>query len=133
MTDLPDFEKREDRIGPYLYCVDGDRVSFESMSAAISYIGEDASLPRELRILEIALDTKATFNIYDVKVLFRKMNETALKYTFIKHAVVHNSQINTAYALFVESFNRHSCYELRVFSSVKAAEKWLPVTDSPNH
>ncbi len=133
MKVLPDFEKREDRIGPYLYCVDGDTVSFESMNNAITYISEDTTLPRELRILEVALNTVATFNIHEVKVLFHYMKETALKYTFIKHAVVHNSKKNTAYSLFVESLSRHTRYELRVFSSVKAAEKWLLVTDSPNH
>ncbi len=132
MTDMPGFEKREDKIGPYIYCVDGETVSFESMCGAVSYLEEDTTLPRELRILEIALDTRATFNIHDVKVLYQKMKEAALKYTFIKHAVVHNSKKNTAYALFVETLTRHARYELRVFSSVKAAEKWLLITDSSN-
>jgi len=129
MTDIPGFEKREDKIGPYIYCVDGDTVSFESMSTAINYLEEDTTLPRELRILEIALDTRATFTIHDVKVLYHRMKEAALKYTFIKHAVVHNSKKNTAYALFVETLTRHARYELRVFSSVKAAERWLLVTE----
>ncbi len=129
MSDLSNLEKREDKLGVYLYCLDGETVSLDNMLNAISYIENDGSLPRELRIIEIALDTVATFRMNDVKKIYLKMKEVAEGYTYIKHAVVHNSKINTAFGLFVEHLTRHKRYELRVFSSIAAAEKWLLVKD----
>ena len=122
-------EKREDKIGQYLYSLDGDVVTLESMLESIKLIEEDFSLPRELRILEDATNSRATFNIHDVKNIYLKMKKAAENYTYMKHAVVHNSKKNTAYALFVETLTRHARYELRVFSSMRAAEKWLLITD----
>lgn len=132
MLNTPKIELREDKIGLYLYSENREIYTMEYMLAAIKILDEDKTLPRELRILEVALDSVATFNIHDVKVLYRKMKEVAEGYTYIKHAVVHNSKINTAFGLFVEHLTKNKRFELRVFSSISAAEKRLLVTGSAN-
>ncbi len=101
-------------------------ISFIDMLNGIEYLNND-KLSRELRIIESATDSLVSFTIDDIDILINEMYNIAKKYTFIRHAVIHNSPKNTAFAMLMKNNTMNSNYVLEVFSTRKSALKWLNV------
>ena len=100
------------------------KVSIDDMLGGLEYLN-NMELPRELRILEDATDAIVSFGINDIELLMKKMYNIAKKYTFIRHAVIHNSPKNTAFTMLMQQNKIASNYSLEVFSTKKSALKWL--------
>lgn len=118
-------EKKWDDKGLFLFVKSKALVSLEDMLNGISYLENDKNLPRDLRILEDASQVEVSFNISDLTLIAEKMKEAAQAYNSIKHAVIHDSPKNTAFAYIVENKQDASNYFLSVFSTEKAALEWL--------
>ena len=118
-------EKRTDAIGDYLYVLSKDNVTLDDMLSGLDFLYNDKTLPRNLRIIEDARNSKVDFAYEAVLILSKRMHEVAKKYTSIKHAVIHNDPKNVALALLMEKKKKDENYSLRVFATSKGAYTWL--------
>ena len=116
-----------------LECESEDVISFKSppevnyniIELGIRHIKLNKALPRDLKILEDARGIKTNISIDDIDVLLSKMHDAAKQFKSIKHAVIHDKPENTAIALLFEDRSVHPQYQFKVFSTEKAAKKWL--------
>lgn len=118
-------EKRTDDFGEYLYVKSKDVVSFDDMLGGLDFLYHDKTLPRKLRIIEDARNSKVDFAIEAVQILSERMHEVAKKYISIRHAVIHNDPKNVALAMLMEKKKLDENYFLNVFSTSKGAFNWL--------
>lgn len=54
-------EKRTDAFGEYLYVVSEDNVTLNDMLSGLDFLNNDKTLPRKLRIVEDARNSKVEF------------------------------------------------------------------------
>jgi len=118
-------EKRKDEFGEYLFVKSNSMVNIEDMIAGIQYLENDNSLPRKLRIIEDARSAEVNFSPIDASELSEHMHKVALKYDYIKHAVIHSNPRNTAMAMLVQKNKKDQNYFLEVFSTFEGAIHWL--------
>jgi len=95
------------------------------MLNGLEYLQKDTTLPRDLRIFEDATNVEVTFDISVVDLLQEKMQEIAQKYNSIRHAVIHNSPKNTAFAMLIGQNKIVDKYQVEIFYTEQAAYKWL--------
>ncbi len=118
-------EAMVDKDGLILYVKSQTVVKLENMLNGLEYLHNDATLPRDLRILEDATKVEVNFNISDIDILLEKMHEVAQEYNSILHAVIHDSPKNTAFAMIIEQNKVIDNYLLKVFSTEQGALQWL--------
>jgi hypothetical protein len=82
-------------------------------------------LPRKLKIMEVANESIVSFSPGDLALLKSKVEEVATRYISIRHAVIHNKPMNTAYAELFEEELIQLNYTLKVFYTEEAALRWL--------
>lgn len=95
------------------------------MIVGVNYLLSNDCLPQKIRILEDARDSVITFSTTDIDRLTEKMQEVSKKHMSIQHAVIHNSPINTAFALLIADTKNNAKYQLQVFSTIESANSWL--------
>ncbi|MBN2694739.1 hypothetical protein JXR93_08755 [bacterium] len=118
-------EKKYDSRGLLLIVKQHSTVSLDDMLKGVDFLENSTDLPKELRIIEDARDIELSFNVDDLDILIDKIKKVAIKYSLIKHSVIHNSPINTAYTMILSSKTLSNNYNLQVFSTIDAALKWL--------
>ncbi len=102
-------------------------LKIEDMQDAIEFLKTNPDLKGDLKILEDAKDVNVYFTKSDIDSIVKRMEEAARKFNSLKHAVVHNLAINTAFAYIAESKINESKYQLKVFNTLKAAKTWLNI------
>ena len=110
-----------------LYVTFDGIIDIQDMFSGLKYLEEDPRLPDNLKILENAEKAHVTFNENDIPGLIENLERTIIKFTSVRHAVVHTNPVNTAYAMLGEQLVRKSKYTLKVFSNTEAAKAWLNV------
>jgi hypothetical protein len=118
-------EKKFDDKGFYLFIKSNPIVTLENMLNGLEYLQKDTTLPRDLRIFEDATNVEVTFDISVVDLLQEKMQEISQKYNSIRHAVIHNSPKNTAFAMLIGQNKIVDKYQVEIFYTEQAAYKWL--------
>jgi len=118
-------KKKFDDKGFYLFIKSNPIVTLENMLNGLEYLQKDTTLPRDLRIFEDATNVEVTFDISVVDLLQEKMQEIAQKYNSIRHAVIHNSPKNTAFAMLIGQNKIVDKYQVEIFYTEQAAYKWL--------
>ena len=109
-----------------VYFKSKDIVSLDDMKGIIDYAIEDDELPRELLVLEDARHATATFGKDDLETMVGYLKEKlSSRFVSIRHAVLHHSPLYTAFSYIVIHKFNDEFYSLNVFSSEKAALKWL--------
>ena len=88
-------------------------------------IRKDYSLPRDLKILTDATGANYTLSREEISELHTVMKEQIKPYDRVKTAVIQNKPRETALSMLVDIEGPISCYQHQVFSSRKAAIKWL--------
>lgn len=118
-------KKVNDSYGLLLEAKTKEIVYLEDMLKGLEYLQKDTSLPRIIRLLEDARNVHIAFELDDIATLHSKMNEVAIEFELIKHAVIHNISENTAYAMLIKHYKRTKNYLIEIFSSRDAALQWL--------
>jgi hypothetical protein len=88
-------------------------------------IKKDFSLPRDLKILTDATRANYTINPGEISHLHQVMKEQIKPYHSVKTAVIQEKPLETAISMLVDSQGPIQAYQHQVFSSRKAAIKWL--------
>jgi hypothetical protein len=118
-------KKISDSYGLLLEAKTKKTVYLENMLEGLEYLQKDTSLPRVIRLLEDAQNVHVAFQLDDIATLHHKMHEVAKEFELIKHAVIHNTAENTAYAMLIKHYKRTKNYLIEIFSSRDAALQWL--------
>jgi hypothetical protein len=100
-------------------------ITIDYMLNGIEMLSANKELPKDLKILENALEAKATFQSKDISMLAEKLDIALENFNSIRHAVVHKNHLNTAFAILIGNKIKNHKYTLKVFSSVEAANAWL--------
>lgn len=114
-----------DRKGTLIKVKTKPVITYNDMIQGVNYLLTNDNLPQNIRILEDARNSTITFLITDIDSLTEKMRDVSEKYISIQHAVIHNSPINTAYALLIADTKNNSKYQLQVFCTIESANSWL--------
>lgn len=115
----------EDSKGVVIMVKSAPVVSFQDMLDGLNFLKTNEELPREIRIVEDAIGSQADFTILELQTLTEKLDEVSERYRKIKHAVVHDDPLNTAFALIIQRRKLSSNYQLNVFSTLEQAYKWI--------
>ncbi len=118
-------EIKADSKGEYLFVKSDPVITLKSKMILLDSFKNNDSLPRELRIVDDAADSKLNFTISGVRQLIRKSNELSGIYDSIKYAVVLNNSLYVAYVIFAEAITTNSVFIVKAFSSVENARIWL--------
>ncbi len=108
-----------------LHGISSGEITLEGMFSVIDYMKNHTELPRNLLVLEDARNTSPQFQVTELSALAEKIEELIPLYNSIKHAVVHQSPGNTAYALLFSRKHAPTKYKLEVFSTIEGARSWL--------
>lgn len=100
-------------------------ISLEDMLAGIDFLATNPELPRRLKILEDARGSKVDFSVDQIEIIGSKLLELIPLYDNIRHAVIHDSPINTVYAMLLGRKYKHEKHQLEIFATREAAIKWL--------
>lgn len=100
-------------------------VGLEDMFAGIEMIKKAKHFPRNLKILENSSETRVSFTVQDLPAIVERLMTLNEVYESIRHAVIHNDPVKTALAMLIQSHHKLSNYELQVFTTEKAAIRWL--------
>jgi hypothetical protein len=119
------FEIKNDSKGVYLFVKSAPVITLKSKMILLDSFKNNESLPRDLRIVDDAADSKLNFTISGVRQLIRKSNELSGIYDSIKYAVVLNNSLYVAYVIFAEAITTNSVFIVKAFSSVENARIWL--------
>jgi hypothetical protein len=101
------------------------RIKLEEMKAYCARFIKDLSLPRSLRIFEDATNAEFDYDIEDVDQINKVIEEQIGKEHYIKHALIRNKPLETAYAMMRVVNNDNYHYSPRVFSTQQQALEWL--------
>lgn len=119
------YEIKADSKGEYLFVKSDPVITLKSKMILLDSFKNNESLPRDLRIVDDAADSKLNFTISGVRQLIRKSNELSGIYDSIKYAVVLNNSLYVAYVIFAEAITTNSVFIVKAFSSVENARIWL--------
>jgi hypothetical protein len=108
-----------------LYTRSADNTNLDDMLRGIGGLMSNSALPRNLRILEDGRGIHITFPVKDIAVLVDRLSSALDEYSSIRHAVIHDDPINTAFAVLIGLQVKHEKYELKVFSTYAAARNWV--------
>lgn len=123
------FVIKSDSKGDYFYRKVKPVVSLEDMLDTLTYFKNPEGLPSNLRVLEDARDIKVKFAIKAVPELIKEAIDVMGQYENVKHAIVYNSAIYTAYGLLAEKMVSTKTYSIKAFSSISAAMSWLEIDE----
>ena len=101
--------------------------NINDMIKAMEFLKNNPDLKGNLKIMEDAMDVKVEFTKDEIDSIVCIMEDVASKFNSVKHAVVHNIALNTAFAYIAESKIKESKYQLKVFNTLKAAKQWLDI------
>lgn len=107
------------------YTKTGGLISLEYMYAGIEMIRNAHHFPRNLKILENSSEASISFTVQDLPAIVERLMTLKEVYKSIRHAVIHNDPVKTAFAQLIQSHHKLSNYELQVFTTEKAAIRWL--------
>ena len=102
-------------------------VNIKDMKNAIDFLMNNPDLKGNLKIMEDAMDVKVEFTKDEIDSIVCNMEDVASKFNSVKHAVVHNIALNTAFAYIAENKIKESKYECKVFATLKAGKQWLGI------
>jgi hypothetical protein len=108
-----------------LYVNVNGTIGLNDMFEGVDFLVREQSLPRELKILEIAEKAQVTFNENDIPLLVSNLEKNIGSYKSIRHAVIHPDPTNTAYTIIASHMISNYHYNLMVFSTIEAAKTWL--------
>jgi len=114
-----------DKKGLILCVTSNPVIKLENMINGLDYLLKDKSLPRDLRIIENAYDVEMAYDIEETQIIVEKMHLVAQEYNSIRHAVIHNTPISTAYAMVLEQQKNIDSYLLGIFTTENIALKWV--------
>jgi hypothetical protein len=123
------FVIKSDSKGDYLYRKVKPVVYLEDMLETITYFKNPEGLPSNLRVLEDARDIKVKFGIKVVPDIIKEAIQVMSQYEIVKHAIVYNSAVYTAYGLLAEKIVSTQTYSIKAFSSISAARSWLEIDE----
>ena len=121
------FHIKSDSKGDYFFRKVKPVVSLEDMLDTITYFKNPEGLPSNLRVLEDARDIKVKFGIKMIPEIIKEAIEVMSQYENVKHAIVYNSAVYTAYGLLAEKMVSTKTYSIKAFSSISAAQSWLEI------
>lgn len=124
------FQLKSDSKGDYFYRKTMPVITLEDMIESIDYFEKGDNLPEKLRIIEDSRDVKVNFSIKDIPAIMQKVSKVSEKFDIVRHAIIYNSPVYTAYGLLAENLISNKKYFLKSFSSVSAAKEWLEIDDS---
>lgn len=119
------YKIKNDFKGDFLYIKSDALITLDNKINLLESFKDSKSLPRNLRVLDSAVNSKLSFKISGVKELIKKANEAAKNYDSIKYAIVLNNPLYVAYVIFAETISANSKFSNKVFSTLKAAKIWL--------
>ncbi|MDP3443153.1 MAG: hypothetical protein Q8T08_09880 [Ignavibacteria bacterium] len=123
------FQIKSDSKGSYFYRRSKPVVTLNDMIETIEYFENGLNLPQNIRILEDTRDVSLKFSIQEIPAIIKKASKVAEKYQLVKHAIIYNSPVYTAYGLLAENLLSNKSYFIKAFSSEKAARDWLEIDD----
>lgn len=123
------FVIKSDSKGDYLYRKVKPVVYLEDMLETITYFKNPEGLPSNLRVLEDAREIKVKFGIKVVPDIIKEAIQVMSQYEIVKHAIVYNSAVYTAYGLLAEKIVSTQTYSIKAFSSISAARSWLEIDE----
>jgi hypothetical protein len=124
------FQIKSDSKGSYLYRKSNPVVTLDYMIETIDYFDKGDKLPQNLRILEDSRDISIKFSIQEIPAILKKASKVAEKYQLVKHAIIYNSPVYTAFGLLAENLISNKSYYIKAFSSITAAREWLEIDSS---
>ena len=101
------------------------RIGLEEMMAYCARFIKDLSLPRSLKILEDARNAELDYDIDDVDQINHMIGEQIGNSRFIKHALIRNKPMETAFGVMRVEANDNYQYSPKVFSTPQGALQWL--------
>ena len=101
-------------------------VTIDEMTRLSTAIVGEYELPGMLRILEFAHAELAKISLADLyQSVAAFMKKNCSKFEIVRHAVVTDNPLVTAYILLLGEELRDSNYSIRLFSTERAAKLWL--------
>jgi len=91
----------------------------------IDYLSISDFLPRNLKILEDSRDVTINLNKIDLDLIIDKLEIVSYNYVSIRHALVQNIPLNTAYGTYISNKVNNNIYYLKLFSTVVTATEWV--------
>lgn len=104
--------------------VKGD-VDLAYMVKGIEMLSSDRFPQKRLRVLEDDREANVNFSISDSRIIAEKFKEIPDKYESIRHAVILKDPKNTAFGLLMSSMLNNGRYNLKVFTTLEAAYRWV--------
>ena len=121
------FQLKSDSKGDYFYRKSKPVITLNDMIETVDYFDKGENFPMNLRILEDTRDVSIKFSIQEIPAIIKKANLVAQKYEYVRHAIIYNSPVYTAYGLLAERLVSNKRYFIKAFSSLKAAQEWLEI------
>lgn len=101
-------------------------VSADEVLAYVKSLREGAEdYPQKLKIITDASEAEMGFSTDDLNMILKVVNDHPELYESINDAMVMSSPRATAFSMIVEMFTKNSRYHVKIFSTRKAALKWL--------
>ena len=119
------YEIKKDSKGSYLYIKSDDVITLESKMKDFESFQNNKTLPRNLRVLDFAGNSKLSFNLSGIRQIMKKALEVTEEYDSISYAVVLNKALYVAYLIYADTIFSNSKFSIKVFSTLKAAKIWL--------
>lgn len=102
-----------------------DTVLLDEVLNTIETIGNDHTLPRELKILEDSSSKNVLITFTDLEKVVDKINEALGHFSYVKHAIIDAKPIVIAFTTLVDLKLDKSKFTICNFSTREAAIKWL--------
>lgn len=101
------------------------KISLREAIEMIQQIGKDDSLPRELYMLEFALNADWDVGQEGLPELIRVLKEESTKFSRIRHAVLHLDPVHHAYSSLLNKVFTKGNYTRKILPTEKMARTWL--------
>ena len=99
-------------------------VSYKEMLEAPNILTRE-DIPKNIKILEDASEAEPAFSDDKIPEMIQNLITKSAHLSYVKHAVIQRTPINTAISMMAERELRKSHYHLKTFFSKDAALRWL--------
>ncbi len=100
-------------------------IDFPNYIKGLRKLTTDTQLPGRLKILEDMRELITQPDVNSIRNLSEGLNVVTDRFTRIRHALVIDDPLYTAFALIVKARLKHESYTMNIFSTKEAAYNWL--------
>lgn len=97
----------------------------EDLAEMFPLLFQIEDLPDVLNVLFDARFGTLLLSTNEIKIMINEKRERLARFKMVKEAIVVNVALQTALALFYQNIAHSRNYNLKVFSELEAAQKWL--------